>query len=136
MKKLGFALVALVLLLLLAVGGGLMYLRSSEPDPARGATLAGLDQEVQVWRDSLAVPHVWAKSEEDLFRAMGYVHAQDRLFQMELFRRVADGRMAEMLGPDLVDTDRFLRTLGMGRAAAANERVLDPESRALMQAYA
>ncbi len=113
-----------------------MYLRSSEPDPARGATLAGLDREVQVWRDSLAVPHVWAKSEEDLFRAMGYVHAQDRLFQMELFRRVADGRMAEMLGADLVDTDRFLRTLGMGRAAAANERVLDPESRALMQAYA
>jgi penicillin amidase len=64
------------------------------------------------------------------------VHAQDRLWQMELFRRVADGRMAEVLGPPLVKTDRFLRTLGMGRAAALNEATLDPESRRLIQAYA
>lgn len=136
MKKLGYALLGLVVLLAFLVGGGFLYLRSSVPDPDRDAALPGLSANVEVWRDSLGVPQVWARSEADLFRAMGYVHAQDRLWQMELFRRVADGRMAEILGPKLVETDRFLRTLGMGRAAAANEKVLDAESRTLLQAYA
>jgi penicillin amidase len=136
MKKLGYALLALVALVLVALGGAYAYLRSATPDPARGATVAGLSAPVEVWRDSLGVPHVWAGSEPDLFRAMGYVHAQDRLWQMELFRRVADGRMAEVLGAGLVDTDRFLRTVGMGRAAAENERILEPADRALIQAYA
>jgi len=136
MKKLAYVLLGLVVLLALAVGGSFLYLRSSVPDPDRDAALPGLSANVEVWRDSLGVPQVWAKDERDLFRAMGYVHAQDRLWQMELFRRVADGRMAEVLGPQLVETDRFLRTLGMGRAAAANERILDAQSRDLLQAYA
>jgi len=136
MKKLGYAVLALLLLVVAGLGGTRWYLGRAEPDPGRDAALAGLGAPVEVWRDSLAVPHVWARSEADLFRAMGYVHAQDRLWQMELFRRVADGRMAEILGPDLVDTDRFLRTIGMGRAADADERLLDPRARALLQAYA
>ncbi|HEX8212041.1 MAG TPA: penicillin acylase family protein [Longimicrobium sp.] len=136
MKKLGYAVLALLLLVVAGLGGTRWYMGRAEPDPGRDAALAGLGAPVEVWRDSLAVPHVWARSEADLFRAMGYVHAQDRLWQMELFRRVADGRMAEILGPDLVDTDRFLRTVGMGRAAAEDERMLDPRARALLQAYA
>jgi penicillin amidase len=136
MKKLGYALLGLVALAAVALLGARHYLRSAEPDPGRDAALAGLSDPVEVWRDSLGVPHLWAESERDLFRAMGYVHAQDRLWQMELFRRVADGRMAEILGERLLDTDRFLRTVGMGRAAAENERVLDEESRALLEAYA
>jgi len=136
MKKLVYALLGLLALAAVALGGGWMYLRSATPDPDAGATIAGLEDPVDVLRDSLGVPHVWAKSEKDLFRAMGYVHAQDRLWQMELFRRVADGRMAEVLGADLVSTDRFLRTVGMGRAAAENERILDEESRELLEAYA
>ena len=114
MKKLGYLLLGLLALAAAAAVGGYLYLRSSTPDPAEDAPLAGLDAPVEVWRDSLGVPHVWARGEADLFRAMGYVHAQDRLWQMELFRRVADGRMAEVLGPELVATDRFLRTVGMG----------------------
>ena len=136
MKKLAYVLLGIVALAVVALLGARAYLRSAEPDPARGAALAGLSDPVEVWRDSLGVPHLWAENERDLFRAVGYVHAQDRLWQMELFRRVADGRMAEVLGEKLVDTDRFLRTVGMGRAAAENERLLDPESRALLQAYA
>ena len=136
LKKLAFALLGLAALVIVAALVARWYVGRAEPDYRRGATLAGLRNEVEVWRDSLGVPHVWAESEEDLFRAMGYVHAQDRLWQMELFRRVADGRMAEVLGANLVDTDRFLRTIGMGRAAAENERVLAPEHRALLQAYA
>src|SRR5215218_697275 len=68
---------------------------------------------VEIWRDSLAVPHLWASSEEDLARAVGYVHAADRLWQMEISRRLGDGRLAELLGPDALSSDRFLRTLGV-----------------------
>jgi penicillin amidase len=136
LRKLAYVLAGLVLLVVLVAAGARWYVGRAEADPSRDAVIPGLHGEVEVWRDSLGVPHVWAKDEEDLFRAVGYVHAQDRLFQMELFRRVADGRMAEILGPQLVDTDRFLRTLGMGRAAATSEAALDPEGRRLLQAYA
>ncbi|HEX5724127.1 MAG TPA: penicillin acylase family protein [Longimicrobiaceae bacterium] len=136
MKKLAYALFGLLALVLLAAVGARWYLGRAEADPTRGAALAGLSAPVEVWRDSLGVPHLWAGSEADLFRAVGYVHAQDRLWQMEFFRRVADGRMAEVMGPQLVETDRFLRTVGMGRAAADNERALSAEARALLQAYA
>jgi penicillin amidase len=136
LKKLLYALLGLAALAVAALGSGLLYLRTARPDVSGEHTLAGLSHPVEVWRDSLGVPHLWADGEADLFRAMGYVHAQDRFWQMELFRRVADGRMAEILGPRMVDTDRFLRTVGMGRAAAETERTLDPRSRALLQAYA
>jgi penicillin amidase len=136
LKKLAFVLLGLVVLVVAALASGRWYVGRAEADPARDAVIAGLSAPVEVWRDSLGVPHVWAANEADLFRAVGYVHAQDRLWQMELFRRVADGRMAEVLGANLVDTDRFLRTVGMGRAAADNEARLDPQTRALMQAYA
>jgi penicillin G amidase len=135
-RKLLYALAALVALLVVAIAGGRVWLGRAAPDPARDGTIAGLAGPVEVWRDSMGVPHLWAGSEEDLFRAMGYVHAQDRLFQMEMFRRVADGRLAEMMGGELVDTDRFLRTLGMGRSAGEQEARLAPEDRAMLQAYA
>lgn len=136
LRKLLYVLAGVLALVVIAAGGGRMWLGRAQPDPSRGAALAGLRAPVEVWRDSLGVPHIWAKDEEDLFRAIGYVHAQDRLFQMEMFRRVADGRLAEILGEDLVDTDRFLRTVGMGRGAAENEARLAPEHRRALQAYA
>jgi len=136
LRKLAYVLIGIVLLVVLLAAGARWYVGRAEANPSLGAVLPGLHGRVEVWRDSLGVPHVWASDDEDLFRAVGYVHAQDRLWQMELFRRVADGRMAEILGPQLVDTDRFLRTLGMGRAAADGERALDAESRRMLQAYA
>jgi len=136
LKKLLIGLLGLIVLLFVGLLGGRWWLGRSQVDPTRGAALAGLRAPVEVWRDSLGVPHVWARDEEDLFRAIGYVHAQDRLFQMEMFRRVADGRLAEILGEGVVETDRFLRTVGMGRAAAENEARLDEEHRRMLQAYA
>lgn len=136
LRKLLYVLAGLLALVLVVLLGGRWWLGRSQPDPTRGAQMAGLREPVEVWRDSLGVPHVWAKNEEDLFRAMGYVHAQDRLFQMEMFRRLAEGRLAEILGPNLVNTDRFLRTVGMGRSAAENEARLAPEHRRMLQAYA
>ncbi len=136
MKKAIYAAGALVVLVVLALVGARAYLRSAMPAYGRDVAIAGLDEPVEVWRDSLGVPHIWAEDEADLFRAIGFVHAQDRLWQMELFRRVADGRLAEVLGETALESDRFLRTVGMGRAAAATERTLDPATRALLQAYA
>lgn len=136
LRKLAYVLIGIVLLVVLLAVAARWYVGRAEANPSLDAVLPGLHGDVEVWRDSLGVPHVWARDDEDLFRAIGYVHAQDRLWQMELFRRVADGRMAEVLGPQLVDTDRFLRTVGMGRAAAEGERALDPESRRMLQAYA
>ncbi|MDP9347638.1 MAG: penicillin acylase family protein, partial [Gemmatimonadota bacterium] len=71
MRKLGYALLGLVALAAVALLGARQYLRSAEPDPGRDATLPGLSGPVEVWRDSLGVPHLWAESERDLYRAMG-----------------------------------------------------------------
>ncbi|HYW13181.1 MAG TPA: penicillin acylase family protein [Longimicrobium sp.] len=136
LRRIGIGLLGLVALVLVLLAGTWWYIGRATPDYGRGTALAGLTSEVDVWRDSLGVPHVWARNETDLFRAMGYVHAQDRLWQMELFRRIADGRMAEMMGAQLAGTDLFFRTVGMGHAAAETERRLDPETRAMLQAYA
>jgi penicillin G amidase len=136
MKRLRLALLGLIALIIVLALGTLVYVRSSSPNYSATRTLAGLEADVEVWRDSLGVPHLWARSEADLFRALGFVHAQDRLFQMEMFRRVADGRLAEILGPDLVESDRFLRTVGLGRAAGESERLLTAEERMLLEAYA
>jgi penicillin amidase len=136
MKKILYLVAGVAALLAVALATGILHLRSATIDYARDARLPGLSGAVEVWRDSLAVPHIWAASEPDLLRALGYVHAQERLWQMEMFRRVADGSLAEILGAGLVDSDRFLRTLGMGRAAALGEQRLDPATRALLEAYA
>lgn len=126
----------LVVLLLGAAAGGWLYLRSATPDPGRDGVVPALSAPVEVWRDAYGIPHVWASNEPDLMRAMGYVHAQERLWQMELLRRVTQGRLAEILGPDLVDTDKFLRTLGLDRAAEGDAQLLTPDDRALLEAYA
>jgi penicillin amidase len=120
----------------LVLGGAVVYLRSAEPDYSRDRAVSGLAGAVEIWRDSVGVPHIWASSAEDLFFAQGYVHAQDRLWQMELLRRVAEGRLAEVMGAELLDTDRFLRTVGLGRAARAAAATLDPEHRIWLESYA
>lgn len=130
----GALLVAAVLAILFALGW--RYLRSAEPARTGEVRIAGLSAPVDIWRDSLGVPHIVAADELDLARALGYVHAQERLWQMELFRRVADGRLAEIMGAQALDSDRFLRTLGLGRAAAESEKILGPEEAAVLDAYA
>ncbi|MCS6945004.1 MAG: penicillin acylase family protein [Sutterellaceae bacterium] len=81
------------------------------------------------------MPSIEASTEADALFALGFVHAQDRLWQLDFNRRIAQGRLAELIGPRGLDTDRFLRTLGIYRAAQAAAEELDPETRALVQAY-
>ena len=124
---------ALGAVLLLA---GFLYLRQSLPQTTGETRVAGLAGPVEVMRDRYGIPHIFAASNEDAFFALGYVHAQDRLWQMEMGRRIAAGRVSEIVGPAGLETDRFLRTLGVRRAAEANLRALDAETRKLLDAYA
>jgi len=79
--------------------------------------LPGLDGPVDIYRDAYGVPHIYASTPHDLFFAQGYVHAQDRFWQMDFWRHQSAGRLSELLGSSLVDTDKFLRTLGWERIA-------------------
>lgn len=99
-------------------------------------TLAGLQGEVSVERDADGIPSIRAQSLRDAAFALGFVHAQDRLWQLETHRRIGSGRLAEAFGEPALETDRFLRALGVRRAAAAQWQRLEPRSRELLQAYA
>src|SRR5512134_279669 len=97
-----FGLTLLALALVAMIGLMLVFLVAGTARPRVHGTIrtAGLQDEVEIARDSLGVPHIRAGSENDLLFAQGWVHAQDRLWQMELFRRVAEGRLAEVMGED------------------------------------
>ncbi|HEV8580121.1 MAG TPA: penicillin acylase family protein [Thermoanaerobaculia bacterium] len=123
-----------VLLLLLALAG-VWLVRRSWPQVAGEIRVAGLHGPVEVLRDRWGVPNLYARDEHDLFFAQGYVHAQDRLWQMEFNRRVSSGTLGEILGPGLLEADKYLRTLGLRRAAQRDWQVLDAETRGLMAAY-
>lgn len=103
----------LLALLVLAIAGLAWYVYSKQPQRSGQVLITGLTAPVTVRYDELGVPHIEAGNEPDLYRALGYVHAQDRLFQMEMLRRLARGELAEVLGPKLVATDRLFRTLGI-----------------------
>jgi penicillin amidase len=127
---------ALVVLAALALAGAYFYLLRSLPAEEGEIRLSGLAKPVEVLRDAYGIPHIRASSLEDAIYALGFVHAQDRLWQMEVNRRTAAGRLAEILGEPALEADRFLRTLGVRRSAEANLRRLDKETQQLLEAYA
>ncbi|OGO15178.1 MAG: hypothetical protein A2Y93_00630 [Chloroflexi bacterium RBG_13_68_17] len=97
--------------------------------------LPGLSDPIEILRDRWGVPHVYARSADDLFFAQGFVHAQDRLWQMELNRRTASGRLSELFGPLALDTDRAVRTFGFRRLGEADWQAMDGSFRAVFEAY-
>jgi penicillin G amidase len=117
MKILKRILLGVLILIILAVVGVYFYLQSSKPVYDGEVSLAGPTADVEVLYDDYGIPHIYAKNETDAYFALGYVHAQDRLFQMEMLRRAADGRLSEILGPDLVKIDKLFRTLRLNEFA-------------------
>src|ERR1051326_3863191 len=103
---------AVVIVLLLLAGGGYLYLRSSLPQVEGRITVEGLHATVTIARDADGVPLVTAGNDEDAVFGLGFAHAQDRLFQMELMRRHGAGRLSEIFGEQTVGTDRLMRVLG------------------------
>ena len=110
-------LLGLLFLVLVAVVGTVVYLQTTKPTYNGTLAVDGLKAEVTVRYDAYGVPHIEAQNEEDAYLALGYVHAQDRLFQMEMLRRAASGRLSEVLGPATAKVDRLFRTLGINEFA-------------------
>jgi len=134
MKRVFTVLALLIVVLLASVGG---YVYSKQPTRQGQVELRNLQGSVTVRYDERGVPHIRAENEIDLYRALGYVHAQDRLFQMEAMRRLARGELAEVLGPKLLDTDKLFRSLRIRERAASYVASLDKQSPAwkALQAY-
>src|SRR5688572_3404060 len=95
----------------------------------------GLESPVNIYRDAMGIPHIYADTSHDLFFAQGYVHAQERFWQMDAWRHIGSGRLSEMFGGGQAETDAFLRTLGWRQTAEAEWANLGPESRAILEAY-
>ena len=123
------------LVLLLAMGGVVMAFLSLPP--VHGLMeIRGLQQPVKISRDSHGVPSISASSSADGFFALGYLHAQDRLWQMEGMRRLGAGRLSEIVGQGAVDIDIMMRTLGLYQLAEGDVAAMPDESQAQLEAYA
>jgi penicillin G amidase len=123
---------------LFVVASGILWWFVYRPLPQLSGSISvsGLHSDVTVGRDRWGVPHIRATSLEDMAEAQGYVMAQDRLWQMDLLRRVARGQLSEILGPATLKFDQRFRTLGFARAAERDASQIDPASRTVLQAYA
>ena len=111
MKALKISLASLIVIILIIVAIAFFYLNSKQPQRSGELSLPGLKNRVEVHFDKWAIPHIYAKTEKDAYYALGYIHAQERLFHMEILRRLAKGQLSEILGPKLVSTDTLFRTL-------------------------
>ncbi len=131
------AVVALVVLALVAtVIAVVAAVRRPWPQTAGTVRLDALERPVDVYRDAFGVAHVYADTTEDLFAAQGFVHAQDRFWEMDVRRHTTAGRLSELFGQSQVETDRVIRTLGWRRVAARELALLRPESVRILEAYA
>ncbi|MFF8600714.1 penicillin acylase family protein [Streptomyces sp. NPDC015232] len=144
-KKKGRRARLIVLVLVLALVAGVGYggywgvgtIRGSFPQTTGTIRLGALSGPVEVKRDANGIPQIYADNEADLFRAQGYVQAQDRFYEMDVRRHLTAGRLSEMFGRSQVDTDAFLRTLGWRKVAQEEyDKRLSPETKKNLQAYA
>src|SRR5690348_18244458 len=129
------ALAALAGVVVVIAASGWFYLRSSLPQTDGTIVVSGLSAPVTISRDAHGIPTIVAKTDTDAAFALGYVHAQDRLFQMDLMRRYGAGRLAEWFGAAALPADRFTRTLGLYHAAEAQYAHLSPTVRGILDAY-
>lgn len=132
MRLSGGALIALAA----AAVAGFFWLRTSLPQTEGTLAVPGLEAPATVARDDRGIPFIRAQSERDAYFAMGFVHAQDRLWQMEVERRTGEGRLSEVFGERTLGADKFLRTLGIARAAEADWEHLDAPTKDAYEAYA
>ena len=130
----------LTLLFLVAIGVGVVAFNAYRAVPRDGGTITlakgAIAKPVTITRDERGVPTIEAGSEDDAYFALGYVHAQDRLFQMELMRRSGQGRLSEIIGKLGLSVDRYIRTLDLYRRAEADLAGLDPSVQRAFQRYA
>jgi penicillin amidase len=136
MKKFFLGLLFVILLLVI---GGYFYLQSTVKNYTKSVSLTGLNTNSEVIFDNYGIPHIYADNNEDAFRMLGYVQASDRLFQLELLRRVGSGRLSEILGKETIPVDKYIRTVGLDenakRAAIAFENEAPEEIKRNVYAF-
>ncbi|MEJ2584181.1 MAG: penicillin acylase family protein [Robiginitalea sp.] len=132
-KRILAILAAVLMVLLLA---GFFFVQHLKPSYEGTHEMPGNRDSVTVYFDTYGIPHIYAENEADAFRALGYVHAQDRLWQMELLRRIAPGRLSEAFGEDALPNDRFFVSLGIDEASRALLANLDPGDPSVFMAEA
>ncbi len=117
MKWLKRIFLTVILLLILLCSGAFLYLYWLKPSYSGEVSLSGLHEPAEAYFDDYGIPHIYGKSEADVFRTLGYIQASERLFQIELIRRVSSGRLSEVFGNSMLDVDRFFRMLGIAGKA-------------------
>ena len=127
------AIAAIALVIVLA---GWLWLRGSLPSVDGDQSVDGLTASVEIIRDSSGIPHIFAENQLDAYFALGFVHAQDRLWQIMLMRRTAQGRLSELFGPETLQTDKLLRRLDLYSLAQSSVAVQSPDARRALKAYA
>jgi penicillin amidase len=125
--------------IIIGIVAGTVFMRYSVsrafPQTEGTIQITGLDGNVEIIRDSMGVPHIYADTSRDLFLGQGYVQAQDRFFQMDFWRNISYGRLSEMFGDSQIETDTFIRTLGWGRLADQQYADSSDDDRAVLDAY-
>jgi penicillin amidase len=124
--------VPLALVLLLVFNG---MAKKSFYSVSGETSVSGLGANVKIYFDDYGVPHIFAENEKDMYFAMGYMHAQDRLWQMDLTRRVAEGKLAEILGGNVLEFDKLFRTIGIDKFSYKWYESLNPKSKEILTEY-
>lgn len=139
LRKTKITALVLAVVLALVTGGGAWYVRhtieASFPQVAGTLNVPGLQKQVEVDRNAQGVPQVYASTSHDLFFAQGYVQAQDRFWQMDVYRHITAGRLSEMFGSGQLSTDEFIRTMGWYSIAQQEYNLLSPDTKAALLAY-
>ena len=125
----------LIIIFILLLVAGVIYLRTGLPRMSGTFLFADLDTSVEIIRDRYGIPHIYAQSNEAAYFALGFVHAQDRLWQMEFQRRLGAGRLAEVVGKGAISFDEFFRTLSVYHYAEASFKNLSEETQNTLNAY-
>jgi penicillin amidase len=134
-KVLGIIGIVLLVLVVVASSYAAWTVRRSFPQTSGELTVSGLRGTVDVLRDERGIPHLYADTPEDLFFAQGYVHAQDRFYEMDFRRHITSGRLSEMFGKSQVETDKFLRVSGWYRVAEKEIPLLSADTRRNLDSY-
>ena len=125
------------LIIIFVVGGYIFYGSLTESLPAYEGELnvPSLNSEVKIYFDSLAVPYIVANNDEDVAFALGYLHARERMFSMDMIRRACEGRLSEIIGPETIPFDKMFRTVGIYRTAEMIKEKMNPGALKLLEAY-
>ncbi|MFT6807371.1 MAG: penicillin amidase [Saprospiraceae bacterium] len=139
MKWLKRILLGLVIIALIVAVFGYFFLQKQRPNYDENITIEGLTGRVDIHYDDFGIPHIYGATTDDTYRGLGYAHAKDRLWQMELLRRIAPGRLSEILGPNTIDTDKFFRAVDIATNSKDAVRRFQaegaPEIQSLVNAY-